>query len=506
MLRVVAGALFLTLLATPAAARTVSPAAAAREWRVRHEREIVAEFDSLLAIPDLAKTPDGLQRNADAIAAMLRRRGVRTRVVSVPGGASVVIGALDTPGAKRTLGFYAHYDGQPVDPLDWTDPPFTPTLRDRALEDGGKPLALPAAGDTLPTEARIYARGSGDDRAPVMAMMAALDAMKAAGITRRSNLRFLFEGEEESGSPHLEATLTPERASLAADLWLICDGPLHQTRRPLIYFGDRDVAQIDITVYGPRNELHSGHYGNWAPNPALMLARLLVSMKDDHDRVSIAHFYDGIVPLSTLEQRAIADAPAVDTTLMREFAIGGSEGAPARLAELITRPSLNIRGLTSGHTGAQATNAIPSWATAAIDMRLVKGMDPAATVQRVIAHVRAQGFFVTDHEPTLGERRSHAKVAWLAARHLGLGAVRTPMDLAVAQEVARVVDSVRGPAVRLPNMGGSLPLSELERAIGAPTLVVPIANHDDHQHTFDENLRLQNLWDAIALMASLFAM
>ena len=503
-----AGALviLLCLLAAPAASRALTPAFAARTWRVHHEREILAEFDSLLAIPDLASAPQDLRRNAEAIAVMMRRRGVRTRIIAGPGAAPVVIGALDTPGAQRTLGFYAHYDGQPLDPKDWASPPFTPTLRDRALDDGGQVIALPAPGDTLPAEARVYARDSGDDRAPVMAMMSALDAMNAAGIRQRSNLRFLFEGEEESGSPHLESAITPERSALAADLWLICDGPLHPTRRQLLYFGDRDVAQVDITVYGPHTELHSDHYGNWAPNPALSLARLLVSMKDDHDRVTIAHFYDGIVPLGVLEQQAIADAPAIDSTLMREYWLGGTEGAPASLAQLLTQPSLNIRGITSGHTGAQATNAIPAWATAALDLRLVKGMDPAASVQRLVDHVRAQGYFVVDHEPGAPERRAHAKVAWVAARHLGLGAVRTPMDLPIAQEVARVVDSVRGPAVRLPNMGGSLPLAELERALGAPTLVVPIANHDDHQHTFDENLRLQNLWDAIALMASLFAM
>ncbi len=286
----------------------------------------------------------------------------------------------------------------------------------------------------------------------------------------------------------------------------MCDGPVHQTGRPLIYFGSRDFVTFEITVYGPKSELHSGHYGNWAPNPALRLARLLASMKNAGGRVLVDHFYDGITPLSETEKQAVARAPDVDPELMREFWMGSTEGAPRSLAELLTEPSLNIRGLASSHVGALASNVIPSSATASIDIRLVEGMAPERTLNRVVEHIRKQGFFVVDRPPDEAVRQQHPMVAWVNREHVGLGAVRTPMDLPVSQEVIRVVDSVRGPAVTLPNMGGSLPLADVERPLGARTIVIPIANHDDHQHSADENLRLQNLWDGIELMAALLAM
>ena len=202
----------------------------------------------------------------------------------------------------------------------------------------------------------------------------------------------------------------------------------------------------------------------------------------------------------------MAEAPSVDADLMREFWLGATESAPAALSELITRPSLNIRGLASAHTGNDASNVIPASAIASIDIRLVKGMNPAQTIDRVVAHIRAQGFFVTETEPTAEMRMAHAKVAWVVRRHVGLGAVRTPMDLPISQEVIRVVESVRGPAVKLPNMGGSLPLAEVEQPLATRTIVIPIANHDNHQHSFNENLRIQNLWDGIELMAALIVM
>jgi len=339
-----------------------------------------------------------------------------------------------------------------------------------------------------------------------MALMAAVDAMRATGMKTRSNIKFAFEGEEEAGSAHLRQIISANKELFAGDLWLMCDGPVHQTRRQLLYFGARDVDRLDLTVYGPAHELHSGHYGNWAPNPAMELARLLASMKDDSGRVLVEHFYDGIEPLTPLEQRAVAESPDIDDALREEFWLGSSEGAPRKLAELITQPSLNIRGMASARVGAQASNVVPATATASIDIRLVKGMDPQRTLDRVIEHVRKQGFFVVDQEPGADVRRAHPKVVWAQQTSVGESAIRTSMDLPISQEVIGIVERVRGPTVKLPNMGGSLPLAAVVGPLDTTTIVVPIANHDDRQHSFDENLRLQNLWDGIELMAALLQM
>ncbi len=484
-----------------------SPAAeAARQWRQQHERAIVDEFMALLAIPNVSRDTANIQRNADAIRDALIKRGVAARLVSVPGANPVVFGEIRTPGATRTIGFYAHYDGQPLDPKEWTTPPFTPTLRNGAIGAGGTVIPLPAAGTPFLPESRIYARGAADDKAPIIAQLAALDAIRAAGLAHRSNIKFMFEGEEEAGSPNLQQILEANRSLFAADIWLMCDGPVHQSRRQALYFGSRDGVRLDLTVYGPKSELHSGHYGNWAPNPALLLARLLASMKSESGQVTIDGFYDDVAPLNAAERKAVAEAPNIDRELMRELWLGATEGDNQSLTELITRPSLNIRGMASSRVGTEASNVIPATATASIDIRLVKGMDPQRTGDRVVAHIRKQGFFVVDKPATPEIRLAHPRVIWVDRGRVGLGAVRTPLDLPIAQDVIRVVEQVRGSTVKLPNMGGNLPLANIERPLGTRTIIVPIGNHDNNQHSFDENLRLQNLWDGIELMAALLTM
>ena len=497
---------FLLLLGV-VAAQTNTAAQAARKWRQAHERAVVNEFVTLLANPNVSSDKPNIQRNADLIAKMLGARGLNAKLASVPGGNPVVVAEIRTPGATRTIGLYAHYDGQPLDPKEWASPPFEPTLRNRPVEDGGTAIPLPPAGTPFNPEWRLYARGAGDDKAPIVAMLTALDAIRAAGLQLKSNIRLAFEGEEEAGSANLENTIVANKPLFAADLWLICDGPVYQNRQQSLIFGARGSMTFEVTTYGARTELHSGHYGNWAPNPALELARLLASMKDRDGRVVIPGFYDQVEALGALERKAIAEAPPIDAQLMRDFWLGGTDESPKGLYDLLTQPSLNIRGMASSRVGAQASNVIPSTAFATLDIRLVKGMDLARTQQVVRDYIRKQGFYVVDREPTADERRMHAKVAKVVfAERGGTVARRTPMSLPIAQEVIRTVESVRGPVVKLPTMGATVPLEAFERPLGAATIIVPIANHDDNQHTFNENLRIQNLWDGIELMAALLTM
>lgn len=292
-------------------------AIAARQFRQQHERAIIDEFIELLSIPDIASDRANIQRNAEFIAKMLEKRGVTPKLVSVPGSNPVVFGEIQTPGATRTLVFYAHYDGQPLDPKEWATSPFTPTLRDRALDQDGRIIPLPVT--KFDPENRLYARAASDDKANVLTLLTALDAIRVAGLKTKSNIKFAFEGEEEAGSINLEKILADNQQLFSGDMWFICDGPVHQSRIQQITFGARGITQVDITVYGPRRELHSGHYGNWAPNPAMMLVKLLASMKDDSGRVLVDHFYDGIAPLSATEKRAIETAPDIDKEMMREL-------------------------------------------------------------------------------------------------------------------------------------------------------------------------------------------
>jgi acetylornithine deacetylase/succinyl-diaminopimelate desuccinylase-like protein len=485
-----------------------NPAAtAARSWREAHEPLILREFIDLLAMPNLASDSANIHANAAAIVQLLEKRGVKTRLLEIPDAPPVVFGEMVTPGATRTLVFYAHYDGQPLDPKEWATPPWQPVLRDGPLNRDARVIPLPASGLGLVNpEWRIYARSASDDKAPVIAIVTALDALRAAHVPLRSNIKLVFEGEEEAGSPHLATIIEKYKALLGSDVWLICDGPVHQSRRQQIVFGARGIATVDITLYGPNHELHSGHYGNWAPNPAMALAHLLASMKDDDGRVLIDHFYDGVQPLTEIERRAIAEAPDVDQDLMRELWLGRTEGGGKKLVELLNLPSLNIRGMSSARTGAGASNVIPATATASIDMRLVKGIDHEIAEQRVIEHIRKQGYFIVDTEPDAKTRMSHPKLALVKVESGGYNASRTSMDLPISQLVLKTAESARGPVVKLPTMGGSVPLYMIDEILHVPTITVPIANHDNNQHSFNENIRIQNLWDGIELMAALLTM
>src|SRR4030095_4053650 len=366
----------------------------------------------------------------------------------------VVFGELRTPGATRTIGFYAHYDGQPVDPSKWSSDPFKPTLRDKPLEAGGRVIPFPGAGEKLDPEWRIYARSASDDKAPIIAMLAALDALKASNAKLTSNLKFLFDGEEEAGSPHLGDIVNRNAGLLGADVWLCADGPVHQSRRQQLYFGVRGVVKVDITVYGANRALHSGHYGNWSPNPAMRLAKLLAGMKDDSGRVLIDGFYDGAAALGEEERQALKDMPATDAELMREYGLAATDGSGRPLAELINEPSLNIDGLRSEDVGRQARTIIPAEATVTVDMRLVKGIDPRRQVERLIAHIKKQGYVVVAAEPDQAMRRKSPLIARVTTA-AAYPAVRTPMNLAVAQQIIRAVERALGQKpVLAPTLGG----------------------------------------------------
>jgi acetylornithine deacetylase/succinyl-diaminopimelate desuccinylase-like protein len=475
-----------------------------RDYRRSHEAQIIEEFFQLLSIPNVASDAVNIRLNAAKLMEMMSRRDIQARLLEGQ-GPPAVFGELKTPGASLTLGLYAHYDGQPVDRSRWSTDPFVPTLRRGTLESGAAIVTMPVSGQ-FDSEWRIYARSASDDKAPIMAMLAALDAIKSAGKRPSVNLKFLLDGEEEAGSPNLEDIVRRNAKDLAADIWLCADGPVHQSRKQQLYFGVRGVVKVDITVYGAVRALHSGHYGNWSPNPAMRLAKLLASMKDDAGRVQIEHFYDSAVPLGPDELQALREMPDDDRRLMRELGLASNEASGRSLAEAINLPSLNIDGLRAEDVGAHSRTIIPAEATATVDLRLVKGIDPKVQVDRLIAHIKKQGYAVVSEEPKMETRLAHPLIARVVAER-GYPAVRTSMSLPVVQRVIAAVGGAAGyKPVLLPTMGGSGPLWILEVATGVPQVGVPIVNHDNNQHSSNENVRLQNLWDGIEVFAAIITM
>jgi acetylornithine deacetylase/succinyl-diaminopimelate desuccinylase-like protein len=271
-------------------------------------------------------------------------------------------------------------------------------------------------------------------------------------------------------------------------------------------FGVRGDLGIGLTVYGPKRPLHSGHYGNWAPNPAWLLVDLLASMKDLDGHVLVKGFYDDVQPLGKTEQAALAAIPHPDAILQKELGLAQPEVPGRTLFESLQLPSLNIKGIQSANIGPLAANVIPVSAKASLDLRLVLGNDVHRQAEKIIAHIKSQGFTVLDHEPTDDERSRFARLVRVDVGG-GYNAQRTPLDLPVAQAVATAVQSTSSePVILLPSMGASLPLTVIEQATGAKIITVPVANYDDNQHAENENIKIQYLWDGIETCAALMTM
>jgi acetylornithine deacetylase/succinyl-diaminopimelate desuccinylase-like protein len=430
---------------------------------------------------------------------MCEKRGLTTKILTLEGAPPVVVADLTMPNAKRTIAFYAHYDGQPVDPSQWKSEPWKPVMRDNA----GAEMDWRNAKFIVP-EWRLFARSSGDDKAAIIAMMAALDALRALGAKPAINLRFFFEGEEEAGSPHLAQYLKKYPEVSHPDAWVFCDGPVHQSRKMELVFGARGTIGLDLTVYGPIKGLHDGHYGNWVPNPIVRLTHLIDSMRDENGRILIKGFYDNVRAPSAAEKEALAKIPDVEADLRREFQIASTEGEGKPLNELIMLPALNVRGIEAAHVGPQAANQIPTEARASIDFRLVPDETPESIKTIVERHLTEQGYTIVRDTPDAAARQDKAKlvkVVWDS----GYPASRTPLDLPLSRELAGIMSGADHEPVLLPTSGGSLPIYLFEEASKAPVIVFPIANHDNNQHAANENLRLQNLWDGIEVFASFFS-
>ncbi|MCJ7626781.1 MAG: M20/M25/M40 family metallo-hydrolase [Longimicrobiales bacterium] len=480
----------------------------ARAFRDANGPRILRDYAQFLSMPNVASDSAGIWANATFIRDALAERGVEARLLTLPEANPIVYGEIRTPGATRTLGLYVHYDGQPANPANWTHEPWDPVLYTRSMEAGGEPRPFPEAGEDVDPEWRIYARSAGDDKAPIGAMLPVLEAFQESGVTPTSNLIFFFEGEEEAGSTNLGRYLESYPGLIEdIDVWILFDGPVHQSGKPMLSFGVRGVTGMEVTVYGPTRGLHSGHYGNWAPVPGQMLANLLASMKDDDGKVLIDGFYDTVEPLGALEMEALRNLPRYDEELMRELGLARTEGSGQTLPERLQLPSLTVRGLSSGNTGPLTQNVIPTTATAALGIRLVKGNDPGHMRELVETHIRRQGYHIVREDPDMETRLTYPRIAKVTGEG-GYPAARSPMDLPILQEVVAAAKRAAGndDVVLSPGSGGSLPLYLFTDVLRKPILMVPIANHDDLQHAPDENLRVWNLWYGIDFYAQLFTM
>jgi acetylornithine deacetylase/succinyl-diaminopimelate desuccinylase-like protein len=498
MKRIAAG-LLLLLAASPAPAADLR--GQVESYRAAHEAAIVGQLDELTRLKSVAADPQGLGATAAHLEGLLKARGFETASWSVNGSPPVVYGLLKSPGAKRTVVFYAHYDGQPVTRTQWSSDPFVPVMRDGLA---GKDVDWKTAKPPFNPEWRLFGRAAADDKSSITAFLAAFDALAALHHKPSVNIKVVWEGEEEAGSAHLDEILKAHVAELSADAWLIGDGPVHQSRAPTLYFGARGSLALEATVYGPLRALHDGHYGNWVPNPAAMAAELIAQMRDGDGRILIPGFGDDVRPLTAAEKAAIARLPRIEDSLKREFGIGRSEGDEGLTASTM-RPALNIRGLRSGQVGPEAANAIPVDAVVSVDFRLVPGQTPQRVRAKLEAFLKAKGWTVVTDAPDAAARLVHPRIIRLAWGD-GYPALRGDMTSPTAKGVIAAAEKAAGgPVTILPMMGASVPIYLFDDLFKVPVIGLPITNHDNNQHAANENLRLRNLWDAVDLYAAMMA-
>jgi acetylornithine deacetylase/succinyl-diaminopimelate desuccinylase-like protein len=504
----------LVLLPCLAAAAVAGSTAGAEETAVtpalihRTVQGNIQEFFDLLALPNDAVNAGDVRRNVEFLESAFRRRGFAAQQLANNGRPLLFAEfGRKVPGAKTVL-FYMHFDGQPVVPEQWAQKsPWTAALKMRNVGgtweeiDREKLKAGP-----LDPDLRIFARSASDDKGPIVMFLDAFDVLAAAGLAPAVNVKVLLDSEEEKNSPNMAAVATANRDLLKADALVINDGPLHESGARTIMFGNRGDAKARLTVYGPKSPLHSGHYGNFAPNPAERLAALIASMKDGDGRVRVKGYYDS-VKLTDAERRILAEVPDDEKAILRRIGIAKPEAVGANLQEALQYPSLTVRGMAAASVGDKVANIIPSKAIAEIGIRTTPGADPDYLFAAVEAHIRAQGYYLASGEPTDEERAAHDRIASFT-RLDGARAAFTPLDAAVGgwAEAALATafaqegipgETVPAKVVRIRMMGATVPTAALVEALGIPFVIVPMVHNDNNQHSFDENLRIGHLLSGV---------
>ena len=466
------------------------------------------EFFELLALPNDAIVPADIRRNADWLQRAFERRGFAARQLPNDGKPMLFAEYGKPAPGRKTLLFYMHFDGQPVLPEQWAQPdPWQAVVKRRNAAGAWESVPTARLQDAvLDPELRVFARSASDDKGPIVMLLAAFDALRAAGIEPAIHVKVILDSEEEKGSPTLGAVAKAHADLLRADGLVLFDGPRHPSNRPTLAFGNRGVAMATLTVHGPRAPLHSGHHGNYTPNPAQRLAALLATMKDDNGRVTIPGYYDGIV-LSDAERAILAETGDDEAAMRKRVGIAKADTVASSYQEAMQYPSLNVRGLQSAAVGDKAANIVPHKAVAELDLRTTPEASPEHLFALLRAHVQRQGWHLVDGEPTDAERAAHDRLASLSYGG-GSRAVRTPMDAPIGVWAHAALRRSFGdvPAmrpVRIRMMGGSLPTDELVDALQVPFVIVPPVNGDNNQHSFDENIRVGHYLDGVRMAAGL---
>lgn len=453
------------------------------------------QFTAFLALPNDGVNKNELQQNMDWSTEKLAALGFTTKLLKTS-SMPLVVADLTVATQLPTLAFYLHLDGQAIDPSKWEqESPWKAVLKE---ENNGKweMVDWEKANSSSHEDLRIFARSSSDDKGPFLMMLTALKTLMEQKQKLAYNIKIILDFEEESSSPGLPEAVSNYKEELTADLLLILDGPMHASGKPTLVFGNRGIASMTLTTYGPSTPQHSGHYGNYIPNPALRMSQLLASMKDAEGRVVIPGFYDGIT-IDDTTSAILNNIPDEAAAIKYRTQIGSIDYVGRTYQEALQYPSLNIRGLQSGWVGKQTRTIIPATATAEIDIRLVVESDPKKLISAIKTHIEDRGYTVLDKEPTADQRRTLDKIVKMNAK-ISYPAFRTAVTSKEGNWLSAILQTYYGTSpVKIRTSGGSVPISPFVNQLGVPAIGLPTVNIDNNQHSPNENLRLGNYFRGI---------
>ena len=465
---------------------------------IARRRPLVESFVHFVRLESVSQEPDKVRATGEWLAATMRARGLGGRLLET-GGNPAVFGERRVPGATRTVLLYCHYDTKPIPLAGWLQPdPIEPVFRRGLAEDGAPPTPFAEIADEALGDFRLYARGASDDKGPIWSHLHAIELMDALGLTSGVNVKLIFDGEEEIGSPFFGGLCEMHRELLAADVVIITDGPKHASGRPTISGGARGVGSITLELEAARRDLHSGNFA--VPNPAWKLNGLLASMATP-DGLPLIEGFEEDVAAPTVAEKAMMAAIPLDLPAMEKEL--GVKLAADYLDRIMFHPTLTIRGLHSGFLGKEANTIIPHKATVLLECRMVKNQRWTKVVARVLDHIRGQGFTVLEGDAPLPDELRGKAVRVIAKS--GYDPAKTSLELPVSRRIIETVERAHGGAraVLMPTLGGSVPIYAFTDILKRPTLIVPYANANNRQHSPNEHLRLDHLFQGVRTTAQL---
>lgn len=426
-----------------------------REYVRREESRLVGDLMNVLKYPSISSSGEGILESADVIREEMERVGLRVEVYEA-GGNPILFGEIREE-RHGTILFYNHYDVQPVDPLDeWTSPPFSPTVRD----------------------GRVFARGACDDKGHLMARLKALEVLMSLYGEVPVNVKFLVEGEEEVGSPTLPTFVKDHSEILEADACIWESGSIDKNGHPIVHLGAKGMLYLELEVRHDRSDLHS----YWSPvieNPAWRLVKALASLRDEHGNVLVDGFYDDVEDLEEEVHKMlerIASEAFDEYEVMKQFSLKVVRDKLDFVRRLLTSPSINVSGISSGYGGIGTKTVISNRAVAKVDVRLVRKMDPMRVLDLIRNHLTKNGF--RDVEVRA--------LQWYPAS-------RTPHGSPVVEVAMRTAEVAYGSkSYFYPYSPGSGPMYLVTEMLRQPCVGIGFCREDSRIHAPNENVRVDD--------------